>query len=682
MGLRGRLALFFVAITVVPLAVAVFALRLQIDRQLENRAAAELSSVREAALNIVSSARSRAGDLATDMVMRNVGGVLVNGDPAAAAVWLEGSVGQLDPDRADFAVLISADGRALAARRTESSPTPDQLAVAVVNAATLPTALMEVREVRGSVGGGDERLLGYVAVGINLDASLLQRLVVGSGVALVGDGVVLAHLGGVTQDFPFDSLPPDGLVKVGQIDGQKVLLSAASLNGQGEGGPARLVVWADPSADSSALGIALLVLLPSMAAAAVFGWLLASAIVGPIRRAADVARAVAEGDLSRTLEPTGGRELEELAVSLNTMSAELASRLDELARSRDQLRQSLSRLGQTLSSSLDLNRTLAVVVETAMDTFEAESSVLMLFTPERDALYVKVGRNVPDNLRRLRHDEGLAGHVARTALPVRLPADAGKVPEPINGELAGAQQITVPLLGRGRVMGVLTLTREEAGRPFSADDLDAIQTFGSQASGAIENVMLHHEARRLSVTDPLTGLWNFRYLQLQAERELESAERFERPMSLMIADLDLFKAINDQHGHQVGDDVLIEVAARLRDATRVPDVVARYGGEEFVVLLPGTDSEGAAATAERIRAAVAGVPIASSGVGIDGKPVQIDVSCSIGVASFPADGVSIAALLRNADAAMYAAKRGGRNRVVVAKGDMGEKPKGRGKRKA
>ena len=344
------------------------------------------------------------------------------------------------------------------------------------------------------------------------------------------------------------------------------------------------------------------------------------------------------------------------------------------------MRTSLSRLGQTLSSSLDLNRTLAVVVETAMDTFEAERGALLLFTPERDALYVKVGRNVPEGVGPLRVDEGVAGFVARTGTALRLPADASLAPPPADGELVGAQQITVPLLGRGRVLGVLSLTRDDAEGAFSPDDLDAIQTFAGQASGAIENVMLHHEARRLSVTDALTGLWNFRYLQLQSERELESSERFERPMSMLIADLDHFKEVNDQYGHAVGDEVLIEVAARLRDATRVPDVVARYGGEEFVVLLPGTDAEGAAATAERIRAAVAGVPIATSALGPDGHPLELRVTCSVGVATYPSDGTAVAALLRNADAAMYTAKRGGRNRVEIAAGQTAPAPRSRGRK--
>ena len=673
MGLRGRLALFFVAITVVPLAVAVFALRVQIDRQLEQRAAAELGSVREAAVSILGARRARAGDLATDLVLRAVGPVLAAGDPDAAERWLAEMLPEPLADRADFVALVAGDGRPLSMRPADAGVDAAQVAAAAVNREVPSGLLLEVREVRGARGAQPEQLLGWVAAGLRVDGALLERLAVGEGLAITGAGSVLASTSPRDAQALVAQAPEDGQVVSATTGGRRLLLTADSLSGDVDAAQApRLLAWADPGSDSPALGIALLVLLPSTVAAALFGWLLASAIVGPIRRAADVARAVAGGDLTRSLEPTGGKELADLATSLNTMSAELSDRLEELSRSRDQLRQSVSRLGQTLSSSLDLNRTLAVVVETAMDTFDAPHGALLLFTPERDALYVKVGRNLPQGVTGpIPVDQGVAGFVARTGAALRLPADAATAPAPAQGELAGAQQITVPLLGRGRVLGVLSLTRDDAAQVFSADDLDAIQTFAGQASGAIENVMLHQEARRLSVTDPLTGLWNFRYLQLQAERELESSERFDRPLSLLIADLDHFKSINDQHGHPVGDEVLVEVAARLRDATRVPDVVARYGGEEFVVLLPGTDAQGAAATAERIRAAVAGVPVASAARGPDGAPLRLMVTCSVGVATYPADGRTVAALLRNADAAMYTAKRGGRNQVAVSTGEPG-----------
>jgi two-component system cell cycle response regulator len=345
-------------------------------------------------------------------------------------------------------------------------------------------------------------------------------------------------------------------------------------------------------------------------------------------------------------------------------AAPIRRALAQSERSREELRRSLSRLGQTLSSSLDLGRTLSVVVETAMATLGADRAVLMLLTPERDALYAKVGRGVGTRVPSVRMGHGLAGWVAYTGKPLRLPADVDRAPVPDDGEPVAAHQLLVPLLGRGQVIGVLSLLRDGAARPFTQLDLDTITSFTAQASVAIENVLLHREAQRLAVTDPLTGLWNFRYFQIQADRELESAMRFERPLSLVIVDLDHFKEINDGLGHQVGDEVLTEVARRIRDMTRVPDVVARYGGEEFVVLLPGAARSGALAMAERIRQAVGSQLIT---VCVNGQPISpVRITCSAGVASFPADGQTVAALLRSADAAMYVAKTRGRNQVVAA----------------
>jgi diguanylate cyclase (GGDEF)-like protein len=342
-------------------------------------------------------------------------------------------------------------------------------------------------------------------------------------------------------------------------------------------------------------------------------------------------------------------------------------RLVRSGRSRDESRGLLSRFGETLSSSLDLGGMLAVVVETAMDTLAADRAVLMLLTPERDSLYPKVGRGVGTSVPRVRVGQGLVGWVAQTGTGLLLPADAERAPCRCPGEPGGHHQLLVPLPGRGFVIGVLSLIRDDHAWPFTRDDFDTMMRFAAQASVAIENVMLYREAQRLSVTDPLTGLWNLRYLQIQADRELESAVRFQRPLSLGIIDVDHFKEVNDRLGHQVGDEVLTEVARRIRDSTRVPDVVARYGGEEFVVLLPGTDFAGALATVERIREAVAAAPVAVEASHNSARPLS--VTCSGGVSSFPVHGQTLAGLLQVADGALYTAKAQGRNRIVGATSD-------------
>jgi diguanylate cyclase (GGDEF)-like protein len=229
------------------------------------------------------------------------------------------------------------------------------------------------------------------------------------------------------------------------------------------------------------------------------------------------------------------------------------------------------------------------------------------------------------------------------------------------GEPSATELISVPMRTSGGVLGVLNLYDRADSRPFDAGDLETIRTFAGQAAVALDNVLLHQEAQRLSVTDGLTGLGNYRFFQTTLTREIERAVRFQRPLALLMLDLDLFKEVNDVHGHQVGNVVLVEVAERLRVEVREVDVVARYGGEEFVVVLPETAGEGAGLTADRICAAIRGRPF-------DVGEIRLPVTISIGVAVFPAQGDGAATLIRAADEALYAAKAAGRDQWRMATG--------------
>ena len=671
MGLRARLAVFFIAITVVPVTVAVIVLQIQLGRRTAEITEREIAGAGRAAQLSVAAARARAGDLATELGSGRAASVLATGNTVAAQELVEGSVAAVT-GRADLLYLVDADGRVLASHLGDSSfaagaavnlPTDEELADGARQGGGLQGALLEVREVHGAPSGEPEQLLGWVAAGLWADADLLADMPPEIGAAFVAGETVLALREGDGRGVPSEGLPRDGEVGIVEVDGRRMLVTVVALAGQRGATQPLLLLWREAQPPLRLFGPIVALLIPAVLLAGLVGTALANTVVEPVGRAARVARAVASGDLDQTLEPTGGRELADLAGALNTMSAELREQMEELAASRDQLRRSLSRLGQTLSSSLDLDRTLAVVVETAIETLGADRGMLWLFTPERDALYVKVGRRVGNDVVRLPTGAGVAGHVARVGVPLRLPADAESVPFPSVEEPTAPHQLAVPMVGRGRVLGVLSILGDDPERAFTQDDLDTLRSFAAQASVAMENVMLHQEAQRLSVTDPLTGLWNFRYFQLQADRELESAARFERPLSLLIIDLDHFKTVNDRFGHQVGDDVLVEVARRIQAATRVPDVVARYGGEEFVVLLPGTDADGAVATAERIRRAV-GASKVSITTAQDIAPMA--VTCSLGVAEHPTHGTTVAGLLRSADAAMYQAKARGRDRVVSA----------------
>jgi len=191
--------------------------------------------------------------------------------------------------------------------------------------------------------------------------------------------------------------------------------------------------------------------------------------------------------------------------------------------------------------------------------------------------------------------------------------------------------------------------------------LSTIRAFANQATVAIDNVLLHQEAQRLSITDGLTGLWNYRYFQMTIDKEIERASRFGRPLSVLMLDLDKFKAVNDTYGHQRGDSVLIELATRIKGAIREVDTLARYGGEEFVLILPETDVTGALQTAEKVCELVRNRRFGST----DEEPLRLTIS--VGLAVYPDHASTPAGLVKAADTALYAAKGAGRDRVVMAK---------------
>jgi two-component system, cell cycle response regulator len=172
-----------------------------------------------------------------------------------------------------------------------------------------------------------------------------------------------------------------------------------------------------------------------------------------------------------------------------------------------------------------------------------------------------------------------------------------------------------------------------------------------------DNVQMSME---LAVTDPLTGLYNRRYMESHVTSLVEQALARGKPLALLVVDIDYFKAVNDVHGHDAGDDVLREFSTRLKKSIRGIDLACRYGGEEFVIVMPETDMAVAAIVAERIRRRIAGEPFS-----IGSGATALDVTISVGLAALSGVADTAAAILKRADQALYRAKRDGRNRVVA-----------------
>lgn len=214
----------------------------------------------------------------------------------------------------------------------------------------------------------------------------------------------------------------------------------------------------------------------------------------------------------------------------------------------------------------------------------------------------------------------------------------------------GARTLAMfPLVVKGQSVGLVELSTDG---PSSWDDrrLDLARTMTNEAAVGLENARLYDQARSLADRDPLTGLYNHRYLYERLGEELLRAGRGHRPVSVLMLDIDDFKLVNDTFGHQVGDQFLVRLAGVVRSTLRGSDIPARYGGEEFCVILPDADPLSAEAAANRIHHALRDQPFQPAGRG------EVPISVSIGSATFPADGRSAGDLIECADARMYEAK--------------------------
>jgi diguanylate cyclase (GGDEF)-like protein len=454
---------------------------------------------------------------------------------------------------------------------------------------------------------------GTVTAYVPFDTSLVDAVRARSGLS-AADSLVLVHNSSIVASSPnvLGDLPLGaGRTQTVTVSGVRYRALVGPPVGEIPG--VRFAVLSPQAlidaANASSRNRLLLGLLASLALVALVAYFEGRSIVRTLRGLAEAAHAIARGRLSERVPVRGTDEFAQLGTAFNDMANQLQERLDELEEERGRLRDAITRFGEALAASHDVDQLLRVIVEAAVE--------------------------------------------ATGATGARLEADGGDVVESGDPRAPG-ERIELSISAGREAFGTLELV----GAEFTPEQKLTAASLASHAAIAFENARLHRIVERQALVDGLTGLANRRQSEEALASEIARADRLGTPLTIALADLDDFKAINDDHGHATGDDVLREFAAVLRATVRDTDVAGRWGGEEFLLLLPGADAVGGVQLADRVRATLT----ERSFPGKEGAVVS--VTCSFGVAQHT-PGSDERDLFAAADRALYRAKREGKNRVEL-----------------
>jgi diguanylate cyclase (GGDEF)-like protein/PAS domain S-box-containing protein len=317
----------------------------------------------------------------------------------------------------------------------------------------------------------------------------------------------------------------------------------------------------------------------------------------------------------------------------------------------------LAKMGELLQSCVNLDEVFATALGFAPKIFPTARGAMVLLNASRSLAEV-IGSWSDCRLPAVEFEPADCWAL-RTGHPHLV--SAGDLTAPC-AHAAGVKNtyLCIPILAQGETLGLLHLQATDEAPELNSSELSFKTTFAAQVGLSIANIRLREALRTQSVRDALTGLYNRRYLEEVLEREVRRAARAAQSLGVLMIDLDHFKNFNDTYGHDAGDAVLRETGSSLSRGIRAEDFVCRFGGEEFVVILPTANLEAACGRAERLRLKMKELTILHHGRSMGMLTV------SIGVAVFPEHGVSPKELMAAADAALYEAKRRGRDQVSVA----------------
>ena len=337
----------------------------------------------------------------------------------------------------------------------------------------------------------------------------------------------------------------------------------------------------------------------------------------------------------------------------------------EASRSRERMEQrlrelnALYRISQLASEQRPIGGVLSAMLQAAQELIPEGQSAILLLDPVSQTLRVRAALGYDPSVETLEIPlgQGITGRCAQTG-EVMLVHNLATHPEYIPGAPGACSEIAVPLLVEGRAIGVLNVESRRA-KAFGQEHVRALSMIAQQAAVVLRAAQLQEETRRLALTDSLTGLYNRRHFVHELDEHVRRVQRYGGRLAAVVLDLDGLKPLNDRHGHAAGDLALVTLAGLMREWVRDTDMVARIGGDEFGAMLLEADAKEARDVVERLRRNVEQAALRPP---LD----QQRLTLSAGVALFPDDGLDSGTLLQRADAALYEAKRLGRNRVVLA----------------
>ncbi len=323
-------------------------------------------------------------------------------------------------------------------------------------------------------------------------------------------------------------------------------------------------------------------------------------------------------------------------------------------------REVIKNTSEALVQILDLRELLGFLTDTI--SHNIKPSRLYLFLREGDFFNVRACSGVISSSQKLATESPLVDYMEKNIGALLAWEFENKHPE-LKKIIAALKRLhaeaIVPLYVKDRLTGFLALDAKKSGKNYSPQDMEILNAIATNAAIALQNAHLYQEA----ITDGLTGLYHHKYFQTRIREELDRAIEYRYPLSVIMLDIDFFKKVNDTHGHQIGDQVLQEIAATITKNMRLFDITARYGGEEFAILLPAMGEESAAqhynkavAIAERLRQEIEESALSEK---------KLKITVSLGVAFFDGkdDTMNPRTLISEADEQLYKAKKSGRNKV-------------------